>query len=269
MNAADPRHGKRAGYLAGCRCEPCRVAHTRYCKAYVLRGKRLTVSADRARAHVAELLTHMTVQGIAEASGLSHSTIRKVQSGGRIHTTTAARVLAVRPVVAGAWVPVRGVQRRVQALNALGYPMRLIAERAGLCENEVRKIALAGDRHVTAATAHAICRVYDEWSMRPPTPTTRPERSAVGRARNHAAARGYVPPLGWDDIDSDPHPAATARDEGDALVADLEWLADTGVDIDRAAARLGMHPDSIERRAYRSGRHDLMRRLRANGRSAA
>lgn len=33
MNADDPRHGTYAGYVRGCRCDPCRKANATYTKA--------------------------------------------------------------------------------------------------------------------------------------------------------------------------------------------------------------------------------------------
>jgi transcriptional regulator with XRE-family HTH domain len=268
MNADDPRHGKRSGYLAGCRCDPCWTAHRRYCKAYTLDGRRRTVPAERAQEHVTTLLDHMTIRGIAEAAGVSQVTVRKVLEGGRIHARTSAKVLAVRPVLAGAWVPIRGITRRVQALNALGWSLRVIAENAGLSESELQNIANGANRFVMTNTADAIHRVYEDMSMRLPRAVTRPERSAVGRARNSAAARGFVPPLAWDDIDRDPHPI-TVPDVKDDGAADVEWMARAGESLTGAAARLRVSPDTLEARIRRAGRPELTRRLRANERSAA
>lgn len=49
MSPDDPRHGSSAGYVAGCRCEPCHVARRRYQKAHrlaLLNGDEFLVPAD-------------------------------------------------------------------------------------------------------------------------------------------------------------------------------------------------------------------------------
>ena len=47
-------------------------------------------------------------------------------------------------------------------------------------------------------------------------------------------------------------PTATAHME------DVEWLAATGETWERAAQRLGIKPDSLDRLLRRAGRHDLI-----------
>jgi len=50
----------------------------------------------------------------------------------------------------------------------------------------------------------------------------------------------------------------------DARMEDLEWMADTGEIVERAAYRLGMTRRSLERYLWRNGRGDLWERLGAN-----
>ncbi|BDZ40793.1 hypothetical protein GCM10025865_00920 [Paraoerskovia sediminicola] len=53
-------------------------------------------------------------------------------------------------------------------------------------------------------------------------------------------------------------PATAAR------VEDAAWLAETGESWDRAADRLGMSPETLEKLLYRTGNPDIWRRLRRN-----
>lgn len=267
----DPRHGSRAGYLAGCHCPACTAAHTRWCKHYRIRGERRLVSAVKVRRHVEALRERYSAQAIADAAGLSVSTVHKVATVGRVNVDTARKLLAVKTVSTHGDPMVRGLgtTRRVRALNALGWPLREIADRSGLCEQEIGHLA-NDDRGewVHASTAAAVSRVYDDLSMTVPVGATRPERSAHGRARNTAARKGWVPPLAWDDIDTDPAPPTAEPTSGD-LIEDAEWLARSGAGLTEALTRLDRNFKALERAAYRAGRADVLTQLRDNERRAA
>jgi hypothetical protein len=52
---------------------------------------------------------------------------------------------------------------------------------------------------VTASTARTAAAAYDQlWNHQPPQASQR-GKIAAARARNHARARGWPPPLAWDD----------------------------------------------------------------------
>lgn len=45
-------------------------------------------------------------------------------------------------------------------------------------------------------------------------------------------------------------------------IEDVEWMAETGEVLERAAERLGVKPNTLERQLERAGRYDLVRKLR-------
>jgi hypothetical protein len=101
------------------------------------------------------------------------------------------------------------VKRRIEALQALGWPLRRIAVEAGVTHNHLtehgrRKFAFR-------ATFDAIDQAYQRLSMTLPPETTTGEKSGAARARNNARRKGYAPPLAWDDIDTDVEPNATPQ----------------------------------------------------------
>jgi len=102
------RCGTRSGYTAGCRCEPCRIAHRDYNREWLRKEARIrygieerveqTVDATEAREH----LLWLSSQGIGRRQVAKHarlvpSTIQKITSGQRtrIYRETADRILAV------------------------------------------------------------------------------------------------------------------------------------------------------------------------------
>lgn len=97
-------------------------------------------------------------------------------------------------------LPAAGTCRRLQALAALGWPSAAIAARLQVSDAAV--IArTTSSRTVDRRTAARVRRVYDELSM------------SVGPSsitRKRALAKGWVPPLAWDD-DTIDDPAAEAQ----------------------------------------------------------
>jgi len=81
----------------------------------------------------------------------------------------------------------------------LGWASKNVADAAGLSGANVG--LLMARPKVQAVTARRIAAVYDELCMRVPVGRSKGERIAITRTRNMAAAKGWVPPLGWDDID--------------------------------------------------------------------
>lgn len=113
------------------------------------------------------------------------------------HTRAAGRALVVDAT---------GTRRRLQALAALGWSARAIGERFGRSEGIVYRW-MTTSRRVTRSTAVMVDAWFCELAMTKPSLGTVHDRYSVGRARAHAARRGWVPPLAWDDIDNDPTPA--------------------------------------------------------------
>lgn len=108
-------------------------------------------------------------------------------------------------------VPARGVQRRIQALMAIGWSQSALAPRIGYGQPTITRW-LQVDR-VHRSTHDSVARSYEELSVRRPEAETTPQRMSVNRTLALAARRGYSPPLAWDDIDTDPHPAELTGDD--------------------------------------------------------
>ncbi len=186
-------------------------------------GRRRYVPATDTRAKLQELVdAHVPVRAIARASGLSDTAIAHIIDGRheQVQRQTAARIasLTLNDVYARApgSVPSVGAVRRVQALMALGWRKAdLEAEGVPTGQLVTRSrdlISVEGWRQVRD--------VYDRLSM-----TLGPSQAA----RDRAAARGYHPPLAWDDETID-DPRATPQ-HGGPVEAAVDWVV-----VDRVVA---------------------------------
>lgn len=111
------------------------------------------------------------------------------------------------------WVTNIGAARRLQALAAVGWGLPQIAELLGLHSDNVLTQWREGRyQRMRPTTARRIAELYDQiWDQRPAG------RYPV-KVRNIAAARGWVPPLAWDDDEIDdpaakPHQPRAGRRE--------------------------------------------------------
>jgi transcriptional regulator with XRE-family HTH domain len=211
-------HATRACYvLDRCRCIPCATANrvaerTRLRQTAYGRWQPYT-DAEPVREHLQTLAdASIGLKTVARRSGVSQGALWKLVYGTtkpdgtrspsrRVRHATAAAILAVQPgpdTAAGrALVSAVGVRRRLRALVAAGWSQRKLAERLGILPgNFTGTIRRA---RCTAATVRSVRALYDELALtRPPEDTWR-DRIAASRARNYAAARGWQPPLWWDE----------------------------------------------------------------------
>lgn len=100
MNADDKRHGSNAGYVAGCRCAPCRLASTRYTKRLKADnqfGLERTVESWRAVRRLDALACLGWSRGVvAVEMGVKHKCqVYAIGSHPRIYESTLARLDAV------------------------------------------------------------------------------------------------------------------------------------------------------------------------------
>lgn len=253
------------------------------------RDAEVLVAADPVRAHVARLRADgLGLRQIAGLSGVSIGSLTRLVHGDRrrghapstrVHRSTAAAVLAVRPRLAnlGSRVGVdgTGTRRRLQALVWCGWTQVRLAGELGLTQQRLNQL-LAQDR-VGAQTALAVRELYERLWDTPPPAASRWERGAVKRMRVLATGRGWVPPLGWDDDTIDdpaahpqhavevPDPAGPNRK---IRFEDVEFLLDSGMtNLEALATRLGSTPATMERyvgvvragkqATWRQGRSDV------------
>lgn len=89
--------------------------------------------------------------------------------------------------------PAIGSQRRVRALMRIGWSTNQIADRSGIGMGTVSRIANGTTPRLSRAVADAVAALFEELSL------THGPADVVAR---RAAARGWAPPLAWDDIDN-------------------------------------------------------------------
>jgi len=211
-----------------CGCAPCLEAIT---SAALVRRKQQAfgryvdpfVPADKVRARLLELRTAgVGLPQVARNTGVSLSVIRgvmvprsvgrnrpvKTQPAQRILATNAERILAFEPrmelLSSGTNVPAFPTVRRLQALVTNGWSITRLAGRLGVTQQNF-SFFLAADK-VTVRTHLRIEALYEElWNVQPVSSTPN-DRISVTVAKKHAAARRWLPPMAWDDIDTDIEP---------------------------------------------------------------
>ena len=155
------------------------------------------------------------LKALARASGMSDTALGAIRGGRRLQVqrATARRVAlltltGIFSAQATGHVPRIGAVRRIRALMAMGWSHAEIA--AAGAPNSARLIN-GGGHLITAQKWRAVRDVYDKLSMTPgPSPET----------RGWARARGYPPPLAWDDDaidDATAVPQHEARENGECL----------------------------------------------------
>ena len=171
-------------------------------------GRARYVDAEPSRARLAELsAAGVPLRTLARAARLSDTAVRAILTGSRQHVQSSSATRIAQLTVTGVYdgqdgghVPRVGAVRRVQALMALGWRHEDLAA-AGV--SGTPGLLTRPGQLVTLRRWRQVHEVYDRLSMLPgPSPQT----------RGWALARGYAPPLAWDeDVIDDP--AATPRGE--------------------------------------------------------
>jgi transcriptional regulator with XRE-family HTH domain len=229
------------------------------------------VDAGPAREHV-EALGRAGIgwRRVAELAGVGNGSISRLLRGGpgdrppsrRIRPETERKILAVSPTLSAlagaALIDATATRRRLQALVCCGYSQAALAARLGILRSNFHQITCD---QVTAATARAVAALYDElWDV-PPDESGHRARISVSRARNYARARGWVPPMAWDD-DTIANPDATPAEDwqrparlGAAdLVEEAEELIAWEGSRQLAAERLGIKRDTLDTALARARR---------------
>lgn len=184
------------------------------------------IPAALTRQHVKMLLAAgATLGGVAEAAQVPLGAVDYLINGSRVRrgralpktvaATHAERLLRVRPqhINTRGLVPARGVARRLQALTVIGYSQHELARRLQVTATQIGYWIHQRDQQVWAATHDRVSRLYEAICMRPLTGT-----ASATRARRYAAAAGWIPPLGGDDIDTDEMPPTGDSDSSYELL---------------------------------------------------
>ena len=269
------QHGTRAAYVQDrCGCGPCTAANTeaerRRAKAIAYGTWRGLVDAAAVRAHVQSLREQgLSLKRIAQLSGIGQGTLSALVYGepsrGRppltqVRTDTQRRLLAVRfqlaAVAPGRRLDATGTRRRLQALATLGWSVTSLAARSELPVRTLRR-ALTSTT-VTAETARAVGRLYEQLRAAPAAHRTPGERAAAVRTKAAAQRAGWRGPLAWDDVDGDP-------DDGDEPAA-LQTPGGLAARVDVVAVERAMRGERLPLTALE--RRDAVTRLTSGGLSA-
>jgi hypothetical protein len=94
-----------------------------------------------------------------------------------------------------------GPLRRLQGLVAMGWTLTEIGEAAGISASQVGHwlAGVYGKDRIYVKSAERIRLAYDRLSMKLPPEVTSIQKRDRTRNRNIARARGWMPPLAWDD----------------------------------------------------------------------
>lgn len=191
--------GSQAAGRPSCPCPPCRKAARTYNKQMrylASTGRSRLVDAAPARDHLRTLIDNGdAISVIAEQLGRPRSTIASLANNPRTRITRvlADQILAIRPGKASACnrsVASVGTTRRMRALVALGHPVRVIAETAGI-EYSTASYLLNGHPNT----------VHYELTQRVASAYRRLSGTAGSHVRSlrRAQREAWAPPAAWDD----------------------------------------------------------------------
>jgi plasmid maintenance system antidote protein VapI len=143
-----------------------------------------------------------------------------------------------------ALIPVRGTQRRIQAMYVMGYGPAAIARRLGMhSKGNVQRLVYA-QRVISRDMADRVEELFNEWGYSPA-----PVNAVTKVIRTKAIRRGYVSAMAWDDIDNDKAPTGVER-QGRLSAADrlaeYGFLRSTGMSKHECAQRLGVQVYTLD-----------------------
>jgi len=236
-----------------CDCGSCKKCHNREHARRVYAAQamgRWEPKGDlvAVRAHLDWLRSQrVSSEAIHEATGISASTVRRIQSGINQSVTkhVADQILAVTPADGIQRLAV-GTRRRIRALGRVGYSTYFIADQLNTSQNVIWELANRR-KYVWGTTADRIAELYDRLSM-----TVGPSRTSIARA----TAKGWPSPLAWDNIDDpDEQPNMGDAPRGDVarwtrVVEDFDFLVGSGESEAEALARIGVQAATV--RDYRN-----------------
>lgn len=250
----------------GCKCRDCCEALRAYSNARHAAIQAGTwepfVDAEPVRQHILQLMNSgMSMHRIQVLSGLPNRTItgflNSINYSGNVRSRkrsarkdVADRILAVPadPLMAYL-VDATGTQRRIQALAAIGWPQKGLAQHLGLNRHSVSDL-LRRER-ILGRTANILADTYSE--LRTSTSERRGiSKTAASRARAQAAQNHWAPPKYWDKFPGaidDPHfTSEYGRTKADLLAEEATFLVTVaGLTRTQAAIRLGKDKSYVDR----------------------
>lgn len=199
----------------------------------------------------------MSAQAMARQTAIHSTSIDGILSGRhtKVHRTIYNRLMqakfeaplyrsaAGRPT--GSYQDSTGTRRRVRALQADGFPLRLIAAEMGVSLQAVSQLANK-EGPVYASTAARVAEVYDKWLITDPRKDLGVGAQSYSRTKMAAERAGYPPRGCWD---------PDTIDDPDAFP---EWTGECGTPAgDNLHRKYGIpvcDPCRLARNAYRMDR---------------
>lgn len=218
-----------------------------------------------AHAHLVELTDAygLSCEALSDLSGIGTRAIFELRDGGSrtwITPSLEQRVLATEfdldRLADNRRLSAIGTQRRIRALQRLGWSFGTLSGRLGVTVQAVSQIF--NRDHVQVITARRIAHLYDELAMTP-GPSVRGARRAL-RA-------GFAPPLAWDEGSIDDHRTQPHLEEesGPAGTTHFRAQVDDEDDIDEIAVERALAGDRV--RLTHAEAHAAARRGVARGMS--
>lgn len=260
MSPDDPRHGTNAGAIQHWRdgetpCPPCATAARRTRKAArldALNGRERRVPLGNRAWNIVRTVPR---NQLSHQTGIASDKLLRYETGGPDMTvlrTTRDRLLAGR----SEWTAI-GIQRRLQALSRQGWSMRVVADLADVDMDGLKRLRRRDPIvFVRRYIAEAVVDVYDQLEMALPEdgPSSR-------KTRVDAAARGWLPPLAWTDID-DPDEQPNDWEYRKSNRADaIKDLDSTKAGISQACRQLKITREALQQWCSRNDMSDLYHRL--------
>ena len=246
-------HGTRAAYVKDrCRCQPCTTANATYHETRARLQARGTwnplVDVAEVRKHLAGLRTAgLGIYQIARAARVDPVQVRDIAYGRagqpqrrRVRQETARKLLAITPDVRrpGTIIDARITRRQLQALAAIGWSPRALAP--PLQRRAANILRWQSATTITTGNADHITAVYAKLRLQLPPQHTAAQQERADTTQTQALAAGWLPPLAWDDIATDPDPnpgpgprpraARTREQQSDVDDIDIDEIA-----VERAA----------------------------------
>lgn len=197
----------------GCRCPDC---SSRNAARRAERVRHPLVDVGEVREHLRNLrAVGATPAQIAAASHLQVRALYRIANEPnlrRVSAPTAFAILSLTPrdvleqPLRGDRVRAAGAQRRLRALQALGWSLHELAAIAQRERHELVAVLGHKVRSIPSTLNQSIRDLHDEHWDRPPTPTSPAHARVIARRRERARRRGYLPAMAWDDLDTDPAP---------------------------------------------------------------
>jgi hypothetical protein len=150
-------------------------------------------------------------QAISKETGVPVSVIDKIAypvngvPQKSVRADNAARIIAFNPTTKRdkfdgtkrESIDATGSRRRIQALVALGFSYRMLAEYTGHHPSYFKDLTEA--KRISHQRAAKIFELYERLWNKIPLPDTTAEKKSVALAKSAALKKGWLPPMAWDD----------------------------------------------------------------------